>query len=281
LGKAVEEAVMVAGLARLQEKARLVRRHVVTMSSVARAPHVASALSCVDVLTALYFEVARVGPDLVDDPGRDRIILSKGHASAALYACLAEAGFLDPAGLSRYAADGSVLAEHPSRGTLPGIEVTSGSLGHGLGLGVGLALSARMDRQDWRVFAVLSDGECNEGSTWEAALWAPRQGLANLTAVVDFNKFQAIGRSTEITALEPLADKWRAFGWDTCEIDGHDFSQLLPALARPTTGKPRAIVAHTIKGKGVSFMEGDLEWHYRPPSADDLRRALAELEGVG
>jgi transketolase len=247
------------------------------MSSIARAPHVACALSCVDILTALYFKSARVGPDKVERPDRDRVILSKGHASAALYACLAEAGFLDPATLHDYAADGSVLAEHPSRGTLPGVEVTSGSLGHGLGLGVGLALGARMRAEDWRVFVILSDGECNEGSTWEAALWAPAQGLANLTAIVDFNRFQAIGRSTDITALEPLADKWQAFGWDVREIDGHDFGQLVPVLERPLSGKPRAVIAHTIKGKGVSFMEGDLEWHYRPPSADDLRRALQEV----
>lgn len=266
-----------AGFSNLQSRARAIRRHVLTMSSVARTPHVGSALSCVDILTALYFQAARIAPDLAEAPDRDRVILSKGHASAALYACLAEAGFLDPALLASYAADGSVLAEHPSRGTLPGIEVTTGSLGHGLGLGVGLALGAKMRGENWRVFVVLSDGECNEGSTWEAALWAPRQELDNLTTIVDFNKFQATGPSTQITALEPLADKWRAFGWDVREIDGHDFGQLLPALERPPSGKSRAVVAHTIKGKGVSFMEGDLEWHYRPPSADDLRRALEEV----
>jgi len=247
------------------------------MSSVARAPHVASALSCVEILTALYFEVARFGPELAQRPDRDRVILSKGHASAALYACLAEAGCLDPAALATYAADGSELAEHPSRDTLRGIEVTTGSLGHGLGLGVGLALGAKLGGEQWRVFVVLSDGECNEGSVWEAALWTPPQKLDNLIMIVDFNKLQATGSSTQITALEPLADKWRAFGWDVSEIDGHDFDQLLPALERAPCGKPRAVIAHTIKGKGVSFMEGDLEWHYRPPSADDLRRALDEL----
>jgi transketolase len=247
------------------------------MSSLARAPHVGSALSCVEILTALYFHSARASPLLVDSPERDRILLSKGHASAALYACLAEAGYLDPARLPTYAADGSVLAEHPSRGTVPGVEVTSGSLGHGLGLGIGLALSAKLRGQSWRVFVVLSDGECNEGSVWEAALWAPRQLLDNLTAIVDFNKFQATGPSTRITALEPLAEKWRSFGWDVVEVNGHDFNQLLPALEWPTGARPRAIIAHTVKGKGVSFMEGDLEWHYRPPSAEDLRRALEEV----
>ncbi len=263
----------------LISRARSIRRRILTMSEAARAPHIACALSCVDILTALYTEVARVSPARTDAPDRDRIILSKGHASAALYACLAECGYLEVSCLNSYAADGSMLAEHPSRCQPPGIEATTGSLGHGLGLGVGLAKAARLMGVDYRVFVVLSDGECNEGSVWEAALWAPKHDLGHLTAIIDFNKLQATGKSTEITQLEPLADKWRAFGWDTREIDGHDFGQLLEALTAPSDGRPRAVVAHTVKGKGVSFMENNLEWHYRPLSPDDLRRGLAELEG--
>jgi len=261
----------------LRRRARAVRRRVVAMSAAAHAPHVASALSCVDILVALYCNVARVSPATIDSPERDRIILSKGHASAALYACLAECGLLDASGLASYAADGSMLAEHPSRGRPPGVEVTTGSLGHGLGLGLGLAKAARLQGRDYRVFVVLSDGECNEGSVWEAALWAPRHGLDNVAAIVDFNKLQATGRSCEITQLAPLAEKWQAFGWDAREIDGHDFVALVDALTAASEGRPRALIAHTIKGKGVSFMEDDLEWHYRPPSLDDVRRATAEL----
>jgi len=261
----------------LRKRARAVRRRVVAMSAAARAPHVASALSCVDILVALYCNVARVSPAAVESPDRDRIILSKGHASAALYACLAECGFIDPACLDSYAADGSMLAEHPSRCMPPGVEVTTGSLGHGLGLGIGLAKAARLQGRDYRVFVVMSDGECNEGSVWEAALWAPRQGLDNLVAIVDFNKLQATGRSCEITQLAPLAQKWQAFGWDAHEIDGHDFAALVGALTAASDGRPRAVIAHTVKGKGVSFMEDDLEWHYRPPTPDDVRRAADEL----
>jgi transketolase len=247
------------------------------MSSAAGTPHVASALSCADILVSLYFHIARVSPERVTAADRDRIILSKGHASAALFACLAERGFFALSWLASYCQDGAPLAEHPSRGGVPGVEVSTGSLGHGLGVGAGLALGARLDGSPSRVFVLMSDGECNEGSVWEAALWAPRHGLGNLVAIIDFNKLQATGSSVEITELAPLVDKWRAFGWDAVEVDGHDFGQLVPALERQGAGRPQVVVAHTVKGKGVSFMEGNLEWHYRPPSQDDLRRALDEV----
>ncbi len=256
----------------LSRIARRVRRSVVTMSAAARAPHVGSALSCVDILVALYFDVAHIdsGPD------RDRIILSKGHASAALYATLAARGLIAEDMLAQYAADDSLLGEHPAHETIPGIEASTGSLGHGLSIGAGLAYAAKLDRREWRVFAVLSDGECNEGSVWETALWAPARELTNLCAVIDFNRLQATGRSTEIMRIEPLADKWRAFGWAVSEVDGHDLAALTSTLALKTPA-PHAVVAHTVKGKGVSFMEDDLEWHYRPPSTDDVARAMAEL----
>ncbi len=256
---------------------RRVRAHILRISAIAKAPHVGSALSCADILVALYFHAARVGPDLADDPQRDIVILSKGHGSAALYSVLAERGYFAAVTLDTYCADGSALPEHPSRECVPGVEVTTGSLGHGLGVGIGMAVAAKLASSSRHVYVVLSDGECNEGSVWEAAMWAPGQRLANVTAIIDFNKFQATGPSTRITALEPLAEKWRSFGWDTTEIDGHDYGQLIHALTSPRREHPRAIVAHTIMGKGVSFMEGDLEWHYRPPSAADLARALEEV----
>lgn len=264
----------------LEEAARRIRRHVLTMSAAGRAPHVASALSCVDILVALYCRAANVQPCSPDDPERDRVLLSKGHGCAALYACLAERGFFPHSRLMEYARDDSVMGEHPVRLGFPGVEISSGSLGHGLGLGSGMALAAKMDGSPARVFVILSDGECNEGSTWEAALWAPAHALDNLLAVVDFNKLQATGDSTKITALVPLVAKWDAFGWETVEVDGHSIPQLVEAFEAPGAGRPRAVIAHTVKGKGVSFMENDLEWHYRPPSDDDLTRALAELDAV-
>lgn len=257
--------------------AKRVRRHVLIMSSVAKAPHVASALSCVEILVALYFKVAKVWPERPDAPDRDRVLLSKGHGCTALYACLAERGFFPPSRLEEYAKEGSGMGLHPVKDTLPGVEASSGSLGHGLGLGVGMAVALRLGGAEARVFVVLSDGECNEGSVWEAALWAPAHELDNLVAVVDFNKLQATGPSTELTRLAPLADKWRTFGWDVSEIDGHDLQALTAVLETPPNGKPRMIVAHTVKGKGVSFMENEIEWHYRPPSPEELECALAEL----
>jgi transketolase len=257
-----------------------VRRRVLVMTSEAGAPHVASALSCVDILVALYFEVGRIDPAAPDRPERDRIIFSKGHAAAAFYATLAERGFFSTARLADYARDGSGMTKHPTRGQLPGIECTTGSLGHGLAIGAGLAMAARMDHRTNRVFVVLSDGECNEGSVWEAAMWAPARGLDNLVAIVDANGLQATGRSAQITSLEPLSDKWRSFGWDTIEVNGHDPSALVDAMTPGAAGRPRAVIARTVKGKGVSFMEDDLEWHYRPPTPRDLARALEELDNA-
>jgi len=266
---------------RLETVANRLRRHVLTMSHKAQAPHVAAALSCVEILATLYFRVARLDPKAPQAPDRDRIILSKGHAAAALYACLAERGFFPVARLLEFAQAGSVLAEHPSYGTLPGIEATSGSLGHGLGIGLGMAVAARLDGRKNHVYVILSDGECNEGSTWEAALWAPAHELGNVTAIIDYNKLQATGRSTELVALAPLPEKWRSFGWEAVEVDGHDPAQLVEAFEKSEGNRPKAVIAHTVKGKGVSFMENDLEWHYRPPSAEDLAQALDELEREG
>ena len=268
---------MAASYNELVDVARRIRIRIVEMAHKARTPHVASALSCADVLTALYFRVLRIDPASPDDETRDRFLLSKGHGCTALYAALALRGFCAAEVLEEYARDGGRLPEHPSPRCLPGVEFASGSLGHGLAVGAGLALSARLRGLNFRTYLLLSDGECYEGSVWETATFAASHKLGSLTAVVDFNKWSATSRTEP--ALQPLAAKWKSFGWAVKEIDGHDLRAIVRALAaRPDAReRPRVIVAHTIKGKGVSFMEDELEWHYRPPDTNDLERALAEL----
>src|SRR5439155_14277806 len=213
------------------------------------------------------------------DPDRDRFILSKGHAATTLYAALAYRGFFDVHLLEHYAEPGSCLAEHPIPG-VPGIEAATGSLGHGLSLGLGMALAGRIQQRSYRVFVLLSDGECNEGSVWEAALFAPAQQLENVCAIVDYNKWQATGRSNQVMALHPLKAKWEAFGWSACEVDGHDLETLTKTLNNVPdgSGKPVAIIAHTTKGKGVSFMEDNNNWHYRSPKADEVEKARNAVE---
>jgi transketolase len=269
----------VSYIAHLESLSRQIRGRVVEMSHRARAPHLGSSLSVIDILVASYWHALKIDPQNPTDPLRDRFILSKGHAAAALYATLALRGFFPAALLSQYNENGSSLPEQPAPGALPGVEAATGSLGHGLSLGVGMALAGRIQKQDYRVLVVLSDGECNEGSTWEAALYAPAHQLDNLVVVVDFNKWQATGRSEEVTHLTPLRDKWAAFGWHTAEINGNDMAQVVAALddAFSNTGKPTAIVAHTIKGRGVSFMEDDNNWHYRIPTEEEVQAAHREL----
>ena len=261
----------------LRQSCRNIRASIVRMAHYGGTPHVASCLSCVEVLAGLYFRALRVDPERPSWAERDRFILSKGHASMALYATLSERGFFSSSLLDEYATDGGCLAEHPGPGCAPGIEAATGSLGHGLSISAGLALGARQRGQRARAFCLLSDGECNEGSVWEAAIFARRYALENLIAIVDYNKWSAMARTE--TFLEPLAEKWRAFGWGTAEIDGHDVEEVAAALdAVPfEKGRPTAIVAHTVKGKGVSYMENDLEWHYRTPNRRDLEQALEEI----
>jgi len=267
-----------APLDQLIARARELRATTVRMAHGAHSPHIGSALSCVDLLVALYFHAMRIDPPRDDE---DRFILSKGHGCMSYYATLAARGYFPASLLATYAQDGSKLPEHPSPGSVAGIAVGTGSLGHGLSVGTGAALARSMDGRPGRTFVLLSDGECNEGSVWEAAMFAAGRRLDSLIAIVDYNKLQATGRSNEITALAPLAEKWRAFGWCVREIDGHDMAEIVHALdAVPFgAGCPSAIVAHTIKGKGVSFMEDDLEWHYRPPNDAELERALADIGG--
>jgi transketolase len=266
-------------LRQLEQTARAIRGDLVRLSHAGRAAHLGSSLSCVDILVAAYWGALRIDPQRPDDPERDRFILSKGHAATALYATLARRGFCSLDALDAYAAPGGPLPEHPTRGCLPGVELATGSLGHGLPLAAGMALAARIQGRGYRVFTCLSDGECNEGTVWEAALFAPAQRLDRLAVVIDYNKWQATGRSNEIMALDPLRDKWSAFGWSAREVDGHDLSALVAALREvpDSSGRPVAIVAHTVKGKGVSFMEDDNNWHYRIPTAEEVQRAWEEL----
>jgi len=265
----------------LEARARAVRIATVRMAHGGMTPHVGSALSCADLLVALYFHAMRIAPRAPDAEHHDRFVMSKGHGCMSYYATLAERGILPATLLATYAQNGSKLAEHPCPQGVPGIEIATGSLGHGLAVATGTALARQLDGRPGRVFVLLSDGECNEGSVWEAAMFAAGRKLDTLVAIIDYNKLQAMGRSNDVTALEPLVDKWRAFGWATRETDGHDMEAIVRVLdALPfAKGQPSMIVAHTVKGKGVSFMEDDLEWHYRPPNDDDLTRALGELAG--
>lgn len=265
-------------IAELQAIARETRAEVIAMSHRAETPHLGSALSCVDILVACYFSGAlRVFPDRPQDPDRDRIILSKGHAAMALYSVLARKGYFPADQLLAFNREGSRLQEHPGPHSTPGVEVATGSLGHGLGTGLGMALAARSLGKAYRVAVILSDGECNEGSTWEAALFGAAQQLTNVAAFVDYNKWQATGRSDEVLALRPLREKWAAFGWDAVELDGHDMAALVGYLRAPPSDKPRIAVCHTVKGKGCSFMEDDNNWHYRVPTADEVLQARREL----
>ncbi|MEW5724491.1 MAG: transketolase [Thermodesulfobacteriota bacterium] len=270
---------MVLSESELENLARRVRGRIIEMAYASSGSHVGSALSCADILAVLYGAVMRVGLSSLDHPDRDRFVLGKGHAASALYAVLAEQGFFPPELLSEYNRAGGRLPDHPAPGCAPGIEAASGSLGHGLSIALGLAAAARIQKRAGRVFVLLGDGECNEGSVWEAAMLASALRLGNLLAVVDFNKWQATGRSCEVCGLEPLAEKWRAFGWRAHEVDGHDIKALSAVFGRfpDPSGRPSVVIAHTVKGKGVSFMEDDNNWHYRVPDGQDRARALAEL----
>ncbi len=272
----------------LQEKAKELRRTIFKTICNGGGGHIPASFSIVELLTVLYFSVLRTDPNNPGDSNRDRFILSKGHAGVALYAVLAEKGFFDKKHLDTYGKKGTILGGHPDMYKVPGVEASTGALGHGFPFAVGMALAGKMDKRDYRVFTILGDGECQEGSVWEAALFAPKHKLDNLTVIIDYNKFQAMDLLEKIIPLEPLADKWRAFGWEVKEVDGHnipvlqEFFQSLP-LAK---NKPALVIAHTIKGKGISFMENVPIWHYRMPNPEELEIGCRELgielvEGVG
>ncbi|MFN0051121.1 MAG: transketolase [Planctomycetales bacterium] len=267
-------------VAELRNTASAIRRQVVALSHQAGTPHLGSSLSCIDVLTAAYWSALRIDPENPQAADRDRFILSKGHAALALYVTLCRRGFFSEETLQTYNCDGGVLAEHPGPGCVPGVEAATGSLGHGLSLGLGMALAGRIQKREYRVFVLMSDGECNEGSVWEAAMFAPAQRLENVCVIIDYNKWQATARSNETLSLAPLREKWEAFGWDACEVDGHDMAALLEKMNHVPngSGKPVALIAHTVKGRGVSFMEDDNNWHYRIPTAEEVQQAARELE---
>jgi len=256
------------------------RLRVLDMINRAGSSHIGTAFSMIELLVVLYWQALRVDPGQPDWPDRDRFVLSKGHGCAALYAVLAERGFFPDQWLDSYYQNGARLAGHATHSGVPGIELSTGSLGHGLSVATGMALAAQRDGRPWRSFVLLSDGECDEGSTWEPMLFAPHHRLDNLIAIVDYNKIQSLGKVTEVIDLEPFADKWRACGWAVREIDGHDLLAVSDALAavpfRP--GRPSCVVAHTVKGKGVSFMENELLWHYRSPQGDEYAAARKELQ---
>lgn len=260
------------------ELALQLRRHVVRMCKTGGSSHVGSALSIADIVAMLYGAVLRVDPA---DPGwadRDRFILSKGHAGACVYAALAECGFFPTSALAGHYRNGSRLSGHVSHKGVPGVELSTGSLGHGLGVGAGMAMQLRRMGGSQRVYVLLSDGECDEGSVWEAALFAAHHRLSGLCAVIDYNKLQSLGPVEETIALEPFADKWRAFGWDVIETDGHDHMELARAFAAAAGADgPSCIIAHTVKGCGVSFMENQVLWHYRAPQGDEFVAAMREL----
>ncbi len=270
---------MKADITELESVARQIRGKLVEMSHDSRAAHLGSSLSCVDILVALYWNSLAITPDNPSAPDRDRFILSKGHAAAALFTTLALKGFFSETLLDTFGQAGSCLEEHPGPGCAPGVEAATGSLGHGLPLGIGMALAGRIQRMSYQVYVLMSDGECNEGSVWEGAMFAAGKRLNNLLAIIDFNKWQATGRSCEVMALEPLEQKWRSFGWEAYQIDGHNMKALLEVsnYFPSTSGKPVVIIAHTIKGKGISFMEDDNNWHYRIPDAQEVIKAKEEL----
>ena len=253
------------------------RKTVLQMVAEAGSGHLGASLSAVDILATLYFMKMRHDPNDPEWPGRDRLVLSKGHAAPALYAVLAEAGYFPPEELTHLREDGSILQGHPEKET-PGVDASTGSLGQGLSVAVGMALAAKMDGSGHRVYAILGDGELNEGQVWEAALTAAHQRLDNLTVIVDRNEYQLTGRTEDVKGLEPIEAKWRAFGWEAVTCDGNDPVSLLEALdvCDMTAGRPGAVVAMTTKGKGVPFMEGNA-FSRRSPSAEELRRALSEL----
>lgn len=263
------------------ELALKIRKHAVRMTNRGKSSHVASVLSMADIVAVLYGKILRKDandPRWVD---RDRFILSKGHAGAGIYAALAETGYFPVHWLEQHCARGSKLCGHVSHIGIPGVEFSTGSLGHGLSVGTGMAYAGRQDGKDFRVFVLLSDGECDEGSNWESILFAAHHGLSNLIAIVDYNKIQSLAPVEETIRLEPFADKWKTFGWSVREVNGHDHDELANALdVQPaTSGEPTCVIAHTTKGKGVSFMENSVLWHYRTPQGEEFEAAMLELGG--
>jgi len=263
----------------LEKMAKQLRRDVITMIATAGSGHPGGSLSAADIVTALYFKVMKHNPKDPRWPERDRFVLSKGHAAPILYAALAECGYFPVEELSTLRKLGSRLQGHTDRTLTPGVEMSAGSLGQGLSYATGIAIASKLDKKDYQIYVLLGDGECEEGQIWEAAMSVPHFGIDNLTAIVDNNGIQLDGRCCDIMAVEPFAAKWRAFNWNVLEIDGHDMREILKALAqaKEKKGQPTVIIAHTIKGKGVSFMEGNVDFHGKAPNTEQTAQALKEL----
>ena len=256
--------------------AKKIRLAIVEMNARSKASHSGTALSTVDILTVLYFKILNVDPMNPQNEMRDKFILSKGHGSSALYATLAERGFFNKSLLEGFYLNGGSLPGHLDKEAVPGVEVSSGSLGHGLSLGIGMAIANKVDRRDSKVYIMCGDGELNEGSMWEAIMFAPHYRLDNLTLIVDYNKLQGYGVTNEVINLESLQDKFIAFNWDVVNINGHDYVEIEKALS-VVSKKPKVIIAHTVKGKGVSYMENEFIWHYKSPNEEQLEQARNEL----
>lgn len=269
-------------LYQLTQEAMDIRRTVLSMIISAHASHIASSYSIIELLVYLYEKILDINPQKPLDPNRDRFILSKGWGISALYALLAKKGFFSPELLKTYCYDGSKFIGIATRNHVPGIEATTGSMGHGLPIGVGIALAGKLQKRNYRVFVLISDGECDEGSTWEAILQAGHHKLDNLVVVLDYNKWQSFGRVKDILDLEPLTDKWLAFNWSVAQIDGHDFVEMDKKFSTIpfVKNRPTVIIAHTIKGKGVSVLEDKNEWHYKTPTEKEIEIAKKELRVI-
>lgn len=241
--------------------------------------HIGSCFSIVDILTVLYLKILNIRSNSPTDPSRDRFILSKGHSAAAVYAVLAETGFITKENLQTFCQNGSMYQGHASH-HIPGIEFSTGSLGHGLPVGCGIALSGARESKNFKIYVLLSDGELQEGSNWESILFAAHHKLSNLTAIIDYNRIQSLGHTKDICNLDNLSEKFKAFGWEAIEVDGHNFDDLIKAFAKLDQEKPKAIIARTIKGKGVSFMENNLTWHYKNPNSEEYELAKLEIMNV-
>ena len=271
IGKQVNVAQAAADLAK---NARI---EILKMTSSAKASHVASSLSVIDLLAVLYSGIANITPDNHKKIDRDIVILSKGHAAAAIYSVLALKKFFDISWLAKYCGDGAQLGGHVTSTGVPGVELSTGSLGHGLPYGLGIAISRKLTKSVGDVFVVMSDGECDEGTTWESALIANHYNLNNLCVIIDRNKIQSLDFTESTIALEPFKDKWESFGWDVMEVDGHDYLALIESL-NTKSSKPKCIIANTTKGKGVDFMENTVLWHYKSPNTEELSQAISQVE---
>lgn len=267
-------------LERLRDIAQQCRRDVLKMIMASQEGHFGAAFSSMEILTTLYFSIMNIDPLQPHWEHRDRFILSKGHGCFAYYAILGRRGFFPIDLLDTVSQKNTIFSGHPDKDKVPGIDVSTGSLGHGLSIGAGMALADKKDDTSRRVFVLMGDGECQEGSVWEAAMFASTNHLDNLTAIIDTNDLQAIGRTADIISMEPFAEKWRSFGWEVCELDGHNCGELVETLHNipMKAGSPTAIIARTIKGKGVSYMENEVMWHARPVTAEEFKQAMHELE---